>query len=578
MLFRLAIDLYNEIEKRGLHIRKDGRDTQWYNQLRKRFNCPPNIGLKTHFRNKKVSAADFIKEFFEVTEPFSLMYFEIFSIMKEHQVTKAGSESDLKIECDFGTKGFKIDLADFQEWVRIERTIKGSRRHRLWTEYDVWQLTDFFGMLGVDSRDENLFYPIQIPPPESKGYLELDKCIQDIFYLLTAIAKRISAGDDGRCGTNPFEIIDDNPLSDNFIHGAFSIILARYKAYLLQDDLNNIERAIAFFHDHILSNLTIVHMEEEDLIDEFINILNLPFWKNRWYLYEIWVTLTTLRALNKYKVKLNDKSGVLPLKTGSFTNVATFQVDRGDKYSILAQLKTDIKGYPGRKGIEPDIRFVENSSTKAEHTKIIIECKQRMFMRSKDLEENACLYEYGAPNSIMNFFVNYDCFPSIASPKLTKTEFFSKVRPSMTGEFTKALLNELAHAGILPASNKFDAILVDRSLSMGSDNEYNEETKEIIFKIIRKYRIDNKFYFGSEFIDASSMEPEEFVRNIYPNMGVDMLGEYFKLIRDKYPDVKKILLLTDGEYNPNPLPQDIRVLFDITEYRPSQLVGVKEFQ
>ncbi len=577
MLYRFAIDLYNKIEERGLHIRNDGRDTKWYNQLKIRFNCPPNTGLKSHLRNQKVLAADFIKEFLEVTEPFSLMYFEIFSIMKEYQATKVGSENELKIECNFGTKKFKIDLTDFQEWVRIEKTIKGSRRHQIWTEHDVWQLTDFFGMLGVNSRDLILNYPLQVPLPKTKGYLELDRCIKTIFNLLDSISKRIYEQERGNVGTNPFEMLEDNLLSHNFIHGAFSRVLARYEEYLLQNDFRNIEKAVAFFHDYILSNLTTVHIEEEDLIDEFINILNLPFWKNRWYLYEVWITLTIVRELHKYNVKLNDENGVLPLKSGSFTTVATFQARGGNKYSILAQFKTDLNGYPGRKGIEPDIRIAEESGKKVEQTRFIIECKQRMAMGSQDLEENAYIYEYGAPNSLKNFFVNYDCFPNVQSSKLSKTQFFSEVRPGMAREFTKALLNELTQGGILSAVRKFDAILVDCSLSMGGDNEYNDKTREIILTMIRQCRIEKKFYFGSKFVDASDMEPDDFVRNIYPNMGVDMLGKHFKLLHNKHPHVKKILLLTDGEYRPNPLPEDVHFLFDITEYRPSQLLGLIDF-
>ena len=153
------------------------------------------------------------------------------------------------------------------------------------------------------------------------------------------------------------------------------------------------------------------------VLTRLLEFVTLPFWKHRWYLYELWTLVRVLRvAQRKWNVELNvteddPLSRVLEwnLPGGSAKQPVATIGDLPDQICCWAQRKTY---HPGTgAGLEPDLRFMRSNPEYQDV--LIIENKDRVTARGSDLGEILDRYVGGTCAESV-WLVNYEKFPEPA--------------------------------------------------------------------------------------------------------------------------------------------------------------------
>lgn len=544
-----AMDVWELLNNRnGLHLRKEeGRDNQLYEGLKKGLGCKTGIGLGMYLKNNpNITAVRFIQAMLTIAEPFAMMYRDIYRVMKEFNVKK----NEESIKCAYNLDEIdriNFDLEHFKEFERIEIKIKREINQKIWTPEFLFEVPSFFRILTDNSL--NLEEPnvgiLQFP--NLKEHSELTPYLMEIYSILKHIEEK------GLSTTAEWS--DPYPLAKIY-----------YTAFINQNKVLKINEAISYY-EKCFSKLETRKIEINIITEVLEEYLDLPFWKYRWYIYEVWVTMITLEELRKFNVRLNlVENNVLPLSSGRSSFVANF-IDKYEQlYTVHAQLLTSVEGYKDRKGIQPDLRIIKGDKRNPEKTKIIIEYKQRLHMNKITLEDNVNLYEYGARNS-WNLFVNYDRFPLEVIDEAKRTKLVSNVIPNQVSEFIKVFQDLLAEAGIYPKKKEsFDAVLLDISYSM--IEELSTGRKAILSSLLNKIEYGILFYFSNRLLETNNQSPDSFIENLYFDGSTDLESALLTM-KNKYNNLNNILVITDGFYSN--IPIEIINHFRLKEIHPAEV-------
>lgn len=549
-------DLYQVLVDNGFDPRKEiGRDNIIYLKLKEAFKCPANLGLKKFLELKKVPVEKFISTFFKISEPFSQMYQDVFNLFRRYDIHKSTESIKIQLEDDVS-----IDLAFFKKTVELQQVMRTSM-----VEYPEWSRSQFSLFRDclytiLESEDYSSNYP-KIPYEVSKipKNIKNDKLNQILDFssaVLNEVANKINKyRSEGKQFTydigkteNDLYNLDEWVSQITFSCEEFPGLLKLYGTVIDQIRLgtmgNNKINESHLQYEHLISILKPKHYEKDLLISTFIELLEMPFWKYRWYLYEVWVTSLTLKSLEKFDLKVTqDSKGNFPLYRGKASSVATFEASNKKSYAIHSQLETPVFGIPKRRGICPDIRVVEEGKD----TLLIIECKQRKKMDQVTLQKNVALYELGCQSSNINIFVNYDVFPEGIKSK--RTELFSELNPSFSYKienFKDLIKKNMKSLGIKPKP-KYEkaALLIDISGSMVSFLN-STESYLILKEVMRSFEDEFIFYFNDKLIEKSFIEDAERDEWIWGNaLGGTNIDASIKMLLNKYNYFNKIYLVTD---------------------------------
>jgi hypothetical protein len=152
-------------------------------------------------------------------------------------------------------------------------------------------------------------------------------------------------------------------------------------------------------------------------VERFIEFTELPFWKHRWFLYELWTLVRvldagaragtiTLEGLTQPRPGVHE--WVLP---GGMASAPVARITNGTRsVSVWTQLKSQ---HPEtRAGLEPDLRI--RRDRKPEADLFLIENKDRLTITTGTLAEIVRRYVTGTKVQGA-WFVNYETFPSGAA-------------------------------------------------------------------------------------------------------------------------------------------------------------------
>jgi hypothetical protein len=139
-----------------------------------------------------------------------------------------------------------------------------------------------------------------------------------------------------------------------------------------------------------------------------LEFLQLPYWKKRWQVFQIWVFILCLRAFVRRGVKLNvSGSKPLTLKTGETDEPkAHIRTGKGTRLELWTEFPLD--GKP-RSELRPDIALVVNDGGTRTPAGVI-ECKQRESASDEVLIKDAEKYAARVAPDKRNLLVNYDKF------------------------------------------------------------------------------------------------------------------------------------------------------------------------
>jgi len=153
-------------------------------------------------------------------------------------------------------------------------------------------------------------------------------------------------------------------------------------------------------------------LTETVLEERLIEFLLLPFWKHRWFLYELWTLVLTLDGAGRHwRLELEGIEETAPgviewrLPGGTATRPVATIGDGEQRALCWTQRKTY---HPGTgEGLEPDLRFT--TASPSYHDLVIVENKDRRKPPGPEMEEIARRYVEGTCTESL-WLVNYDSF------------------------------------------------------------------------------------------------------------------------------------------------------------------------
>lgn len=603
MILETGEQLYREIVDRGLDPRPEGRDNPLYHRLKAALGCPADMGLLTHLKSHPISALAVMQALLAIAEPFSMMYSDIYRSMRKFGARRA-TES-IRIKYVFGKEQLDFAIQDFLTWVETERRIRKTLVAEVWTVRDYWILVDVLSPLAGYGAPRTSWrpsaVPLVLPVPVSTGDDDIDDMLDKIHRHLQQVARQIeNAQRHADLAEHPdvvhatLDALDDSAKEEaiesqlltnaTFVNELFPRIVGLYIAIVAskqrvawsQDDVN---RSLRLW-SQLWASLDRVRRSLEVPLRELLPILELPFWQYRWYVFEIWTTVMALDALSDFGPALDLDSGdVLALRRGSPSRIASFDDATGRTIGLFAQTQTQTKvtGVPDRKAISPDLRVAIDPCRQPDQTLAIVECKQRVAMAAPDLERNISLYEAGAPESRRNIFVNCDKFPPVASQR--RTSLLSDFRPASATVriFRDQLQTALSDANVQPSHLSWDVLLLDVSGSMADGYGAPE-----IMSGLRLFLDENPkarlFFFNDDLIDPGGRSGSEILADIQRHIrGGTNLGASLTTLRRSLPHVRRVVVVTDGDYTPKPLENSHIAGLEIKEVLPAAVRQVRRF-
>jgi hypothetical protein len=301
---------------------------------------------------------------------------------------------------------------------------------------------------------------------------------------------------------------------------------------------------------------------------QLLDVLDLPFWRFRWYVYEVWATVRLVMAFKDFNAKLLVRNGMIEFRRGTESTIGVMDADAGTQLEIVAQRETPITGFSGRRGIQPDLRVCRPPGTKAEDTLIAVEYKQRHHMSYKEIADLMKLYDAGTPKAKRVILLNYDRIPSSANSLSTsKLILIDLVRPSSPDrimEYSDSLVQGLSELGLNP-TRFFDAILVDLSESMRSHYTPPSTIQELKITLNR-FQLNSIWMFSDNLHPQSTSDVNKFCDGILEHVGGGTnIADAFKELNRLVPLLSKLLLITDSGFQPTPDWGRVEVLITLPE-------------
>lgn len=220
----------------------------------------------------------------------------------------------VKIRCELDNENLDFN----KELIRFESLVRQTIEQRDWEPAFMYEIPLFFEILTNNPviANRNQEFTEVLEPPKTYSHPKLDEYLYEIYNLLLNIRNQ--------------------KLGNSDWNDSYSFVKQNYDEFISNGLANDIEKAIAYY-ERVFSMLKSKPIEIEVIVENLEEYLNLPFWKNRWYVYEVWITLRTVKALKKYKIELNVGSkGVLPLRPGRYSKVGTFIDEKNHEYTLHA--------------------------------------------------------------------------------------------------------------------------------------------------------------------------------------------------------------------------------------------------
>lgn len=564
MITSSAAELYREMKQRSLHLRKNnGRDNELIYKLCNRLGCEDGQ-LQKHLDKSNMPAMEFFKIFMELTEPFVLMYQDIWSYMSRNRATYADENIKIRFGCEDDVS--ELDLDDFVRSMKLIEKCYDIVSIKYWSHEMFHKLFNLGSILNgeISFRDrmreqanKSTIYYRYHPgksfdlPEVIYGKHEFDKILKEIRDLFQSIIDDYVLEANESNKQNELKVWLDDEKSNH------TNVLRNY-AYLLTDLLprwyyyftyhEHIEesikdKALVFYQKEILPNLT--GMQKKVTVKQLLNVLELPFWKHRWHTYEIWVTLLTLNSMSDYKPIPRVKDGFIPFEATNAEIVADVKTNKYEKANIAVQVQTNFVR-ERRKAIKPDLRICYDEEFVEDNTAIVIEYKQRKRLTPKEYIEMATSYRDGGSRCVGVIVVNYDKFDlGIEQPE--DCYYIQELNPLSKKALSafKDVLYELLKKADMKPAKRDTMVLLDVSGSMR--NLYDNISVKRALKSLINSPWVNVLRFNSGLIDSPDgyNDPVTYLSTY----GSTSLRKSLEEIKEKVGLPKKLLVVTDGGHD-----------------------------
>jgi hypothetical protein len=574
-----AVDLHREIARRGLQLNPvKGRDAALHDALASALGVPAR-GFTKALKANDVSAASYLRAFVKLAEPFSRMFADIWTFLAAHCAPNAGES--VRIQFGFSGQDEEVDWNQFREMVRSAHKVLAATAVDLWPIEELWELRRILGDPHfIDGPIRLSYWPgdaLQIP--QVPIVLEVDRVGHLISSVLQAAIDAIHVSYQSnareerqakiRSGLGLDEPSDPseheqvlnyaNPLTD--LAPAWSPLLSAWH----QIPLN---QRIAAFEHYTTATLPKLRREEQKrtvVLWSALDVLNLPFWKDRWRTYEVWAAIKGIEALRDYAPRMERRDGRIAFDTSNGALIATLQSSEPIYAFTQAQTRVTLPGSK-RKAIKPDMRLATDMPATNRGTIAAIEFKQRKALSQVHAIEVMTAYGAGTKTGKNVVMVNYDAiwFDASQAPGVLIGDMRPDC-PSNVAAYQDAVRACLSNSRMAPARRDV-CLLLDVSGSMAgtySAPAFRTAINRIASDArVRIYRFNDGLVTGGDL-------PSDFVGAV---KGGTQLGAALTALiaLPEEPIPKRLLVVTDGGHDH---PNDLLSRFgDAKECMPADLL------
>ncbi len=406
------------------------RDRELYNQVRNRLVMGDFKPIDFFDQHPEIADAQILVTFLEVLQPFTTMLEFIFSICSRATRGATGGK-DFTIRYDVSANALKFDLEAFKRWRTVHSMVTGKatipRYHsdfvptygikleniskgelRTWnkpeksappvnveTVREVLERANGVGFAHLQALD-NLFNSIRDDAnitPEGIEEWRTRYGIEGTYFPSNAQGLR-SWHEFMRRGLDALEGIEPD------------VLVASHPAEELSIALVDLNRAL----DEISKTRNMKAWQEAVEL-----WLQLPYWKKRWQVYEVWVVANCIGSMLDAGgvLNLNDDNQLVLTSGLSPEPLAHIPFNASSRFELWMQ-------YPlsdSRKAIlRPDIAFVYRHRDTLVPI-AVIECKQRVAVTEQGMLADARKYLKHMPRKSSHLLVNYDQFKTSALGK-----------------------------------------------------------------------------------------------------------------------------------------------------------------
>jgi hypothetical protein len=398
-------------------------------------------------------------------EPFTKMLVDIYKLFEQQGITSTNNA--VKIVFDFEGHGLNLefDVEHFKEVLSRYQRLKQLLTFYEWKEPKLRELQNLFphnwtykvkdagAKKWIDAYVEKgdiLAPDIVLPATDDEA---LDRNLAQVMQLWKAVVteqlsysgKRETVKEKTRYWS------DDNfkeQPGNRDLKDLYFITSDAWPAFMLQTVVAFIESldVMPFSAKHYateklsqqlsayFNTLPVMEKEADALVEELIDILNLPEWKKRYDLYSVWVLTLLYKAMAPLHPAMHHTDGQLLLKF-SGTHITTLETEDGP-LSLWSELRSPLKNPAGKSrenSMQPDYSFCINQGTVHETCVAVIECKQYQKASRSNFVNAINDYGKGRMDAAI-FLVNYGPVHTTANWTLDypdRSFIFGNVKPDV---------------------------------------------------------------------------------------------------------------------------------------------------
>ena len=574
-VFGNAYDLYQEIrDNKGLHLRRgNGRDDILIEELCNSIGCPDDQ-IAEFLKEENRSAEWLMREFLQLAAPFARMFADIWNFLSGEKAPKA--TEDLRVRFGFDEDDVTdVDLEQFREWAETARRISTGANVSYWSSESLSDLFCIAEQVDIEGKSGSDYYPgesYQLPVIETHRNDDFEEMVQRVHNLFqniidTAVEHR-GEGSDRYVFEQEYEG-QETPLSHQNAAGTLTDLLPSWELiFENHHEVSEEDRreAVEFFQENIEPKIEIERILGYQNYQSPLDILRLPFWKNRWHTYEIWMTVQTLRALDRYDPQVRVDDGRIPIDGRDTAIVADLEKAENHDACVVSELETSHQAEEWE-SMRPDLSICRTQELDKESRAVVIEYKQRSDLLVSHVKEVTRKYLSGAPEAVGLAIVNYDDTPDVDLPE--SVELIENVRPhSLTVRDYRDLIHKYMEETELPEPLQQWVALVDVSGSMR--HKYTDkEVKNALLNLLESMGYNSDIYkFNDGLTKNPQISADDIDGGLRPRGGTNLEAAIEDLY-EKYEVAKNLLVVSDGDYfSPDSFPEGLE---NIEQCSPQEL-------
>jgi hypothetical protein len=398
-----------------------------------------NLGISpTNFaealEQNGITIETLIINFIFLIAPYAKMMKDILAFFAQAGARATGDNLSFRFEFDKLSENFDFDLRNFRDWEKSFSQVLTTIKVDEVDELQALQIRHAFIAQGITYRmigstwtellpsesdlvewlersTGNTLRILPLPPPPTVANEELRSLLERVWQLLTLV---VFSENDAATTLTREDV-------RTIVRGAY---LLHSRDEMLLDRLRDLFR-----------NVKTTDVQTTVLIEQLLEIFNLPVWSRRSEFYSVWVGIHLMKTLGPL-VRVHAVNRTIVFSFGG-SHLATLRLSNDENLHVWCELRTkgsNLIGKGRKGGIQPDYTVLREPTSDANSAVLVVECKQ--YLRQNRQNFANALVDYGRthPQAFI-LLVNYGPTSRSVLERVTELEPALRSRTEVIGNF-----------------------------------------------------------------------------------------------------------------------------------------------